>query len=96
MFKQELKLLDDLARDRDTILQNCGFPFDDPKGRCLELLHGSRAVGVELDDQFVVRVQRLGRLLRIISSMIWSECYDFLVTAPSCLWPESSCMSKVE
>ena len=95
VFKRELQLLSDLALDRDTILLNCGFPFDDPKGRCLELLHGSRPVGAEITDQFVVRVQRLGRLLRIIAPMIWFECYDYMINLPTCAWPESSSMSKV-
>ena len=95
-FKPELDLLADLARDRDTILQNCGFPFDDPKGRCLELLHGSRPTGAEIPDKFVGRVQRLGRLLRIIAPMVWIDCYDFMLNSPSCVWPESSCMSKVD
>ena len=94
-FKGELQLLSELSRDRDAILQNCGFPFDDPKGRCLELLHGSRPVGAEIEAQFVVRVQRLGRLLRILAPMIWFECYDYMLNSQTCVWPESSCMSKV-
>ena len=96
LFKTELDLLDRLADDRDEVLWNCGFAFDDPKGRFLELFHGSRPVGPELGVNFVVRVQRLSRLLRIISAMIWTECYDDMLKSTSDIaWPEASCMSRV-
>ena len=96
LFKRELDLLDQLSHDRDGVLRDSGFAFVDPKGRFLELFHGSRPVGSETGVNFVVRVQRLGRLLRIISAMIWRECYDsLLLSTTDNAWPEASCMSRV-
>ena len=94
-FKTELDLLDRLSHDRDAVLHDCGFAFVDPKGRFLELFHGSRPVEPEIGVNFVVRVQRLGRLLRIISAMIWPECYDEMLKSSDIAWPEASCMSRV-